>query len=87
MGKSYPFTYEVLKLKQRVPDFRGIPVHKSDLVSKTKTKRDDNGEPVRDADGKVIEEEILCWQILGEFHVHPDNWDKFVEMLDKVKAP
>jgi hypothetical protein len=84
-GKSYPFT-DPIGLDQKVPLFRGIPVHKSDLVSKTKTKRDDKGEPVRDADGKVIEVEIICWKILGEIHVHPDNWDKFVEMLEKEKS-
>lgn len=85
MGKAYPFTSEILSLKQNIPLFRGIPVHKSDIVPKTKTKRDDEGEPVRDADGKVVEEEVLCWQILGEIHVHPDNWDLFVEMLEKKK--
>jgi hypothetical protein len=84
-GKSYPFTYEALKLKQKVPLFSGIPVHKNDLISKTKTRRDDEGEPVLDADGKVIEDEVICCKIFGEIHVHPDNWDKFLGMLDKVK--
>lgn len=69
----------------KVPLYKGIPVYKDDLISKTRPERNDKGELIRDADGNVIMVEIICWKIMDDLHVHPDNWDKFVEMLEKGK--
>lgn len=69
------------------PLFSGIPIYKDDLVSKTRTERDEDGEPVRDANGQIVEVEVLCWKIFDAIHVHPDNWELFTEMVKAGKDP